>query len=57
MLTKNPDTDATMEFDMMVRMIWFPFRMYGLYGSTEFFSVEELVVVERDEGTILILML
>ena len=39
-----------MEFDIVVRMIWFPFRMYLLDGSTEFFRVEELVVMEREEG-------
>ncbi|KAF5811806.1 hypothetical protein HanXRQr2_Chr04g0185671 [Helianthus annuus] len=41
--TDSPDTDAVIEFDMLVSLIWFPFRVYIINGSTEFFSVEELV--------------
>ncbi|MFS8017245.1 hypothetical protein Hanom_Chr15g01378111 [Helianthus anomalus] len=50
MLAENPVRDATMEFDMIVILIWFPFRMYVLDGSTDFFRVEELVIwIERTD--------
>ncbi|MFS7974731.1 hypothetical protein Hanom_Chr10g00872171 [Helianthus anomalus] len=51
---ENPVRDAAIVFDMIVSLIWFPFRMYVLDGSTDFFRVEELVVMEIEEGTILV---
>ncbi|MFS8023129.1 hypothetical protein Hanom_Chr16g01447821 [Helianthus anomalus] len=39
----SPDIDATMEFDMLVSLIWFSFRVYIIDGSIEFLRVEELV--------------
>uniref|UniRef100_A0A251TZI9 Uncharacterized protein n=1 Tax=Helianthus annuus TaxID=4232 RepID=A0A251TZI9_HELAN len=50
---ENPVRDAAIVFDIVVRMFRFPFRMYVLDGSTEFFRVEELVVMESEEMTIL----
>uniref|UniRef100_A0A251U1I3 Uncharacterized protein n=1 Tax=Helianthus annuus TaxID=4232 RepID=A0A251U1I3_HELAN len=47
---ENPVRDVATESDIVVSLIWFPFRMYLLDGSTEFLRVEELVVMEREEG-------
>ncbi|MFS8017246.1 hypothetical protein Hanom_Chr15g01378121 [Helianthus anomalus] len=51
MLAETLVRDATMEFDMIVSLVWFPFRMYVLDGSTKFFRVEELIIwiARRDE--------
>ncbi|MFS7973728.1 hypothetical protein Hanom_Chr09g00860091 [Helianthus anomalus] len=49
MSAENPETDVTMEFDMLVNLIWFPFRVCVNDGSTEFFRVEKLVVMEIEE--------
>ncbi|MFS7919569.1 hypothetical protein Hanom_Chr03g00214201 [Helianthus anomalus] len=50
MPAENPVKEAATEFDMIVSLIWFPFRMYILDGSIKFFRVEELVVMEREGG-------